>query len=126
VYDKHQSRNRSGAYMGASGSCPPVPLATRPGRSLRLISNVPDPEPGPFEVFLAKDYLKEVDREKGRFRSFLLASLKHYLANEWKKGTRQKRGGHMQTVSFDAMQAEERYRHEPTGESSAELAFDRR
>jgi len=67
-----------------------------------------------------------VDREKGRFRSFLLASLKHYLANEWKKGARQKRGGGVRTISFDAMAAEERYRHEPTAESSAELAFDRR
>lgn len=85
-----------------------------------------DSTQGFFELFLAKRYLKDVDRDKGRFRSFLLASLKHYLANEWKKSTRQKRGGGIQTISFDAMEAEERYRHEPAGESSAELAFDRR
>ena len=81
---------------------------------------------GFFELFLAKHYLKDVDREKGRFRSFLLASLKHFLANEWKKANRQKRGGLAQTISFDAMAAEERYGHEPAEESSAELVFDRR
>jgi RNA polymerase sigma-70 factor (ECF subfamily) len=81
---------------------------------------------GFFEVFLSKHYLDDVDREKGRFRSFLLVSFKHYLANEWKKGTRQKHGGQFRTISFDAIVAEERYRHEPATESSPELAFDRR
>ncbi|HEX5219681.1 MAG TPA: sigma-70 family RNA polymerase sigma factor [Verrucomicrobiae bacterium] len=81
---------------------------------------------GFFELFLAKHYLKEVDRDKGRFRSFLLASLKHYLANEWKKANRQKRGGLVETTSFDATDAEERYRLEPVEESSAEVIYDRR
>jgi len=81
---------------------------------------------GFFELFLAKHYLKDVDHDKGRFRSFLLASLKHFLANEWKKANRQRRGGLVQTISFDALAAEERYRHEPAEESSAELLFDRR
>ena len=80
---------------------------------------------GFFELLLAKRYLKDVDRDKGRFRSFLLASFKHFLANEWKKANRQKRGGLAQTISFDAIAAEERYRHEPAEESSAELHFDR-
>lgn len=81
---------------------------------------------GFFELFLTKHYLKDVDRDKGRFRSFLLASIKHFLANEWKKSSRQKRGGLVRAISFDAMAAEERYRHEPTEASSAELSFDRR
>ena len=81
---------------------------------------------GFFELFLAKHYLKDVDRDKGRFRSFLLASLKHYLANKWKKANRQKRGGLVETISFDATDAEERYRLEPSDESSAELVYDRR
>jgi DNA-directed RNA polymerase specialized sigma24 family protein len=79
---------------------------------------------GFFELFLAKRYLDDVDRDKGRFRSFLLASLKHFLANEWKKAGRQKRGGLVQTISFDAIAAEERYRHEPAVESPPELAYD--
>lgn len=81
---------------------------------------------GFFEVFLSKRYLDDVDREKGRFRSFLLVSLKHYLANEWKKSTRQKRGGPSPALSFDAPNAEDRYRQEPSEEPSAELLFDRR
>jgi len=85
-----------------------------------------DTPQGFFELFLAKHYPKDVDRDKGRFRSFLLTSLKHFLAYEWKRGNRQKRGGRVQTISFDAMAAEERYRHEPKEESSAELVFDRR
>lgn len=81
---------------------------------------------GFFELFLSKYYLKDVDRDKGRFRSFLLASMKHYLANEWKKANRQKRGGSARSISFDAMAAEERYRLEPVEESSADLVYDRR
>lgn len=81
---------------------------------------------GFFELFISKHYLKDVDRDKGRFRSFLLASLKHFLANEWKKANRQKRGGLVETISFDAAAAEERFRLEPAEESSAELVYDRR
>lgn len=81
---------------------------------------------GFFELFLAKHYLKDVDRDKGRFRSFLLASLKHFLANEWKKANRQKRGGRVETIAFDASDAEERYQLEAADPSSAELIYDRR
>lgn len=81
---------------------------------------------GFFELFLGKHYLKDVEREKGRFRSFLLASLKHFLANEWKKAGRQKRGGGIDIISFDAVEAEERLRMEPTDLSEAETLFDRR
>jgi DNA-directed RNA polymerase specialized sigma24 family protein len=80
---------------------------------------------GFFELFLAKHYLRDVDREKGRFRSFLLASLKHFLANEWKKANRQKRGGGFDFLSFDALEAEERLRLEPADASDAEAIFDR-
>ena len=46
-----------------------------------------------FARFLAKNYVAQADREKGRFRSFLLASLKHFLANEWDRANTVKRGG---------------------------------
>ena len=81
---------------------------------------------GFFEVFLANHYAKDASRDKGRFRSFLLASIKHFMANEWKKANRQKRGGGNRAISFDALEAEERFLHEPAVESSAEQAFDRR
>lgn len=46
-----------------------------------------------FARLLAKNYFAQVSREKGRFRSFLLAALKNFLANEWDKVRAQKRGG---------------------------------
>jgi len=71
---------------------------------------------------LAKNYLADVEREKGKFRSFLLASLKHFLANEWDKARAQKRGGGQTLVSLDA---ETRYRQEPANELSADKLLDR-
>ncbi len=75
-----------------------------------------------FARLLAKNYLADVEREKGKFRSFLLASLKHFLANEWDKARAQKRGGHHTFVSLDA---ETRYRSEPADEPSADKLLDR-
>jgi len=79
-----------------------------------------------FARLLAKHYLAEVDRTKGKFRSFLLASLKHFLANEWDKVRAQKRGGGAQNfTSFDAKSAETRYALEPADPQTAEKAFER-
>ena len=55
-----------------------------------------------FARLLEKNYLAGVQREKGRFRSFLLASVKHFLANEWDKANAQKRGGGQVPISIDA------------------------
>src|ERR1051325_3144768 len=46
-----------------------------------------------FERLLEKNFLGQVNREKGKFRSFLLASVKHFLANEWDRSQTLKRGG---------------------------------
>jgi RNA polymerase sigma-70 factor (ECF subfamily) len=46
-----------------------------------------------FARFLQKNYLEKLQSEHGKFRAFLLASLKHFLANEWDRASRQKRGG---------------------------------
>ncbi len=48
---------------------------------------------GFFEQFLEKNYLGQVDREKGKFRSFLLAGVKHFLANDRDRANTSKRGG---------------------------------
>jgi RNA polymerase sigma-70 factor (ECF subfamily) len=53
-----------------------------------------------FEQFLEKNYLRQVDREKGKFRSFLLASVKYFLANERDRANATKRGGDC-TTGFD-------------------------
>jgi len=66
-----------------------------------------------FAKLLEKDYLQDVRPEAGRFRSFLLASLKHFLYNEWDRQKAQKRGGHVRRVSLDTEHAEHRYSIEP-------------
>ncbi len=68
---------------------------------------------GFFAHLLEKDALTKVDRTKGRFRTFLLASLKHFLADERDRANAQKRGGGRAVISLDACEAEERYALEP-------------
>ena len=79
-----------------------------------------------FARLLAKNYLADVDRAKGRFRSFLLASMKNFLANEWDRARAQKRGGGDTVLSLDATAAESRYALEPVDHASADKLYDRR
>ena len=78
-----------------------------------------------FARLLEKNYLAEVQREKGRFRSFLLAALKHFLANEWDKRNAQKRGGGKVFIPLDADSAETRYGLEPSHNSTPDKIFER-
>jgi len=78
-----------------------------------------------FARLLAKNTLAEVDQSKGKFRSFLLASLKHFLSNERDKARTIKRGGHQIFVPLDAMSAETRCRIEPADNLSPDKAFER-
>lgn len=66
------------------------------------------------------------DAERGKFRSFLLAMLKHFLSDERKKARAQKRGGGQELLSLDAQSAEDRYRLEPATNVTPETLFDRR
>jgi RNA polymerase sigma-70 factor (ECF subfamily) len=66
------------------------------------------------------------DRNRGRFRSFLLGSLEHFLAREWTKAHAQKRGGGKAVFSFDDPHPEDRYLREPAYELTPERIFDRR
>ncbi len=79
-----------------------------------------------FARLLARNYLSAADRNKGRFRSFLLGSLEHFLAREWTKGHAQKRGGGQVPFSLDQMAAENHYLLEPATDLTAEKIFDRR
>jgi DNA-directed RNA polymerase specialized sigma24 family protein len=79
-----------------------------------------------FARFLEKDYLHQADPSRGRFRSFLLASLRHFLANAHDHGKAAKRGGGGMVLPFDYSQAEDRYLHEPATEWTAEKLFYRR
>jgi hypothetical protein len=78
---------------------------------------------GFFARLLEKDYLADVNRRKGRFRSFLLAAIKHLLADERDKASALKRGGGEVPISRDAQAAEDRFRLEPAHEMTPEKLF---
>ena len=74
---------------------------------------------------LGRHAFARVDPAKGKFRSFLLAGLNYFLADQHDRATAQKRGGGRMILSFDAQTAEERYRLEPVDDFSPDKAFDR-
>ncbi len=78
-----------------------------------------------FGRLLERDWLHQVDPRLGRFRSFLLASLKHFLSNERAKVRTQRRGGAVPHVSLQLDTAETRFRHEPADTASPDKAYDR-
>jgi len=77
-----------------------------------------------FAKLLEKGSLKVADPDRGRFRSFLLAALNHFLANEWDRARAKKRGG--KVLSLDIEGAESRYSLEPADDLTAEKLFERR
>jgi RNA polymerase sigma-70 factor (ECF subfamily) len=79
-----------------------------------------------FSRLVEKHGLRHVDQSKGKFRSFLLASIKHFLVNEYDKSRAQKRGGPKRILALDAFDAEARYAIEPTDDMTAERLFEQR
>ena len=79
-----------------------------------------------FHRLLAKDYLRAADREKGKFRTFLLVAMKRFLANEWHRSIAQKRHPGQPFVPIDQGWAEEAYHHEPADEITPEKLYERR
>ena len=79
-----------------------------------------------FARLIQDEWLDNVARERGRFRSWLLASTRHFLANEWNRARAQKRGGGAVVVSLDESDAEGRYLHEPADITDATQLFERR
>ncbi|MEP4079729.1 RNA polymerase sigma factor [Haloferula sp.] len=69
--------------------------------------------------------LDSADREKGRFRAFLLACFNHWMTNEWRHATRQKRGGGQSILSFDWESAESGLKLDPPDERSPDHHYDR-
>ena len=79
-----------------------------------------------FAHLLDRKSLLKVAPEKGKFRSFLLASLNYFLADAWDRQRAQKRGGGKATVSLDIEDADQRYRLEPADDRTPEKVFERR
>lgn len=79
-----------------------------------------------FARLLEKKQLRLADPARGKFRSFLLGTLKHFLSDERKRANAQKRGGGRELLSLDAAFAEEQYRVEPADDLTPDKIYDRR
>ena len=79
-----------------------------------------------FARLLRLDSLKQVAPHKGKFRTFLLVSQKHFLADAWDAARAQKRGGAHVIISIEDPSAEERYQLEPASDAPPDVAFERR
>jgi RNA polymerase sigma factor (sigma-70 family) len=79
-----------------------------------------------FERLLRRNDLATVSQHKGRFRSYLLSALKHFLVNGWHRTQAMKRGGGKTFVSLDAFMAEERWSGSGTKDASPDSIFERR
>lgn len=77
-----------------------------------------------FAVFLEKKYFGLANRDRGRFRSFLLGSFKHFLTNEYHRNRAAKRGGKCAFISLDEMTAEAQYVNEPATELTPDKLFE--
>jgi RNA polymerase sigma-70 factor (ECF subfamily) len=88
------------------------------------VADAQDLTQGFFERLLEKDYMRAVDPKKGKFRSFLLAALEHYLANDWRRRNTQKRGGQLAFLSLDDGSAEQQYLQVPATNLSPEKLFE--
>jgi RNA polymerase sigma-70 factor (ECF subfamily) len=78
-----------------------------------------------FSRFLKRNSLAATAPDKGRFRTFLLAVLKHFLANEWHRERCQKRGGGQVAISLDAEPVEARYQIELVESATPESVYER-
>ena len=79
-----------------------------------------------FARLLERNWVGRADQQKGRFRSFLLSAMNHFLADEWDKARAQKRGGGLTAVPLQFDTAETRYGHEPVDNVTPEHSYERR
>ena len=78
-----------------------------------------------FAQFLERQSVAGANPERGRFRSYLLKSMDHFLISEWSRGQARKRGGGRQIFSMDLAAAEERLGLEPAGNVSPDKIFEK-
>jgi RNA polymerase sigma-70 factor (ECF subfamily) len=76
-----------------------------------------------FTQLITKAHFRLADRTKGKFRGFLLSRLDYFLAREWTRAHRQKRGGQFTFISMDEHPPEERYQLEPVEHETPETMF---
>ncbi len=102
------------------------PLYAFARRSGHAADDARDLVQGFFARFLARNTLADLGPEGGRFRSYLLASLRNHAASERERAQAQKRGGGVATLPLEFDAAERRYASEPADVTSPERLFERR
>lgn len=80
---------------------------------------------GFFVQMLANGGMGKVDQDKGRFRAFLLASLRNFMRNTWRNSKTERRGGKVNTWSIDQENVEAHFRSQLAHECTPESQFDR-
>jgi len=80
---------------------------------------------GFFTALLEKDYLRSVERERGKFRTFIRVALDRYLCDEYDRATAEKRGGGRPLLSLDFASAEVEFVPDPRGGEAPERIFRR-
>lgn len=94
----------------------------------RRVAHVDDAQDLTQEFFgrlLEKNTLARATPSRGKFRAFLLTSMKHFLSNEWDRAGAHKRGGDRRQLSFDVAEGESRMKFEPLDEQTPERTFER-
>ena len=79
-----------------------------------------------FARLLEKKWLRQADPGRGRFRTFLLTAMRHFLANEWHRLQTIKRGLGRECIALDALEAEERFALEPRDAATPDVLYERR
>lgn len=122
--DKASPESASALQALCTGYWPPLYAFVR-----RLGNSPQDAEDLTQEFFarlLQKDWLGAVDRDRGRFRTFLIMAVKRFLANEWDKSRAARRGGGQMLVPLGAQFAEECYLADSGSTLSADHLYERR
>ena len=102
------------------------PLYVFVRRRCERIEDAQDLTQGFFACLLEKEYLKDFERERGRFRAFLLTAFRHFIANERDRERTQKRGGGKVLIPLDMQEAERRYLLDPGHDVTPEKLYERR
>ncbi len=101
------------------------PLYTYARRRVADVHEAQDLTQAFFATLLEKEYVAAADRQRGRFRAFLITAFRHFLSKEWAKAKTQKRGGGRSAIRLDFDGADSRLIIEPAAGLSAEQWYDR-
>lgn len=116
----------SRAALGALCEAYWYPLYAFARRSGEAPADAQDLVQGFFARLIEKDWVGQADRDRGRFRTFLLAAFRHFASNERAKARALKRGGGVRMHGLDFEAGEKRYQHEPADGWSPAALYERR